>query len=192
MENPLRESIRETAKHWWIPLLVGIVMIGFSIWILSTPTTSYRSLSFLFSLVLTISGLAEVAFAVNNRQQIQGWGGLLVGALIDLALGVYLLVNPTVTMMVLPVLLGAVLLIRGAFVMGSSFSLRSVGVANWVLILLLGLALVIFAILMISNPTFGMFNIIIWTSMAFFFAGVYRISLALRLRTLKKRMDHES
>ncbi|WP_338875884.1 DUF308 domain-containing protein [Spirosoma sp. SC4-14] len=191
MEDPLHNSVRETAKHWWIPLLVGLLLIGFSIWIIATPLTSYLSLSVLFSFMLTVTGIAEVAFAINNRQRIQGWGWMMIGALIDLALGVYLLVNPSVTMVVLPMLLGAVLLLRGVFAMGSAFSLRSAGIPNWGWVLLLGIGLVVFAILMISNPTFGMFNIVIWTSMAFFFAGTYRISLALRLRSLKKRLDHE-
>ncbi|WP_420147542.1 HdeD family acid-resistance protein [Spirosoma sp.] len=191
MEESFNKTVRETAKYWWIPVLVGIVMIGFSIWIVLTPLTSYLSLSILFSIILAVSGLAEVAFAINNRQLINEWGWLLVGGLIDLALGMYLLMNPAVTMTVLPLLVGVVLLIRGAFAIGSSLRLRSAGIPNWGWAFALGLALVVFAILMISNPTFGMFNIVIWTGMAFLSAGIVRISSGLRLRQIKERLDHK-
>ncbi|GAB3278957.1 DUF308 domain-containing protein [Larkinella harenae] len=189
MENKVEDPLQKAVKYWWIPLLIGLLLIAFSLWIVFTPVASYATLSVLFSLMLTVSGLSEVASAVNYRQSVKGWGWMLVGGIIDLAFGMYLLMNPSVTMAVLPILLGVVLLLRGVFSMGLSLNLRAYGTPNWGWILLLGAGLVIFAIMMITNPAFGVFNIVIWTGMAIFFAGIFRVSLAIRLRSMKKRME---
>ncbi|MFD1143660.1 HdeD family acid-resistance protein [Larkinella insperata] len=189
MENKVEDSLRKAVRYWWIPLVTGILLIAFSIWIVFTPVASYATLSVLFSIILTVTGLSEVASAVNYCQSVKGWGWMLIGGLIDLALGMYLVMNPAVTMAVLPILLGAVLLLRGVFSIGMSLSLRSHGAPNWGSILLLGVVLVVFAVLMNANPAFGMFNIVIWTGMAVFFAGLSRVLLALRLRGLKNHID---
>lgn len=192
MENSIFKEVRRAVRNWWLLLLTGLLLIGLGIWILMTPLAAYASLAILFSISLTIAGLVEVAFAVSNRGAIDGWGWALVGGIIDLALGIYLLANPAVTLDVLPILLGIWLLFRGFSAVGTSAALRAYGVRNWGWLLAVGLGIVVFALVIIANPKLGALNIVIWTGVGFVLAGIFRIMVGLRMRRLKERLDHHS
>ncbi|RIV25262.1 HdeD family acid-resistance protein [Fibrisoma montanum] len=189
MENSVRKSVRRVIRNWWLLLLTGLLLLALGIWIIASPEDSYRSLSILFSVSLTITGLTEVAAAVSHRQSIDGWGWTLAGGLIDLALGLYFLANLDVTMTVLPILLGIWLLFRGVLAIGTSMNLRAYGAPNWGLSLALGIGIIVFAFLIVNNPSFGALNIVVWTGLSLILAGIFRIILSLRLRKLKERLD---
>jgi uncharacterized membrane protein HdeD (DUF308 family) len=192
MENSIIKEVRRAVKNWWLLVITGLLLIGLGVWILMTPLTAYASLAVLFSIGLTVAGLVEVAFAVSNRDAIDGWGWALVGGIIDLALGIYLLSNPAVTLVTLPILLGIWLLFRGFSAIGTSIALRGYGVTNWGWLLALGLGIIVFAIVIMNNPELGALNIVIWTGVGFILAGIFRIMVGLRLHRLKERLDEHN
>lgn len=181
--------MRRVIRNWWLLLLTGLLLLALGIWIIATPEESYRSLTILFSIILTITGLAEVAAAVSHRRAIDGWGWTMIGGIIDLGLGLYFLANLDTTMTVLPMLLGVWLFFRGIVAIGTSFNLRAYGVPNWGLNLVLGIGIVVFAFLVVNNPAFGALNIVVWTGLSLIMAGIFRIVISLRLRRLKERLD---
>lgn len=92
---------------------------------------------------------------------------------------------PAVTMTVLPFILGFWLVFRGFSAIGSAFDMKSYGAADWGWLLVLAIAIIFFGFMVLAVPAFGVANIIVWTSLSFIVAGVFRIFLALRLRKLK-------
>ncbi len=101
METVFNE-IQHSVKNWWASLLLGIVYIIVALWLMFAPLSSYVALSIVFSISMLISGILEILFAVSNRKGVPSWGWYIVGGLIDLVLGIYLIAYPMVSMEVIP------------------------------------------------------------------------------------------
>jgi len=184
MENQLFKNIKNAVKHWYLSLIVGILFLLFGFWILKTPLESYLTLALLFGVVFLVNGVFEIIFSISNRKEIDNWGWILAGGIIDLLFGIVLASNVGLSMAVLPFYVGFILLFRSVAAMGYAFDLKGFGVRDWYWLLLLGILGLIFSFIMIWNPIFGGMTIIIWTALAFITYGLFRIILAFKLRRL--------
>ena len=90
METVFNE-IQHSVKNWWASLLLGIVYIIVALWLMFAPLSSYVALSIVFSISMLISGILEILFAVSNRKGVPSWGWYIVGGIIDVILGIYLI-----------------------------------------------------------------------------------------------------
>jgi uncharacterized membrane protein HdeD (DUF308 family) len=188
MTQTIFNEIKEVVKYWWLLLLTGLLLIAVGIWVFASPAAAYLSLSVLFGACILAIGFFETVFAITVRKSMKGWGWTLAGGLLDIVIGSYLLAYPTVTMAILPFVLGFWLLFRGFSAIGFSFDMKSYGDLNWGWFLLLAIGIIIFAFMILAVPAFGVANIIAWTGLSFIFAGVFRIILAFRLRKWKSTM----
>ena len=96
METVFNE-IQHSVKNWWASLLLGIVYIIVALWLMFAPLSSYVALSIVFSISMLISGILEILFAVSNRKGVPSWGWYIVGGIIDVILGIYLIAYPMVS-----------------------------------------------------------------------------------------------
>lgn len=92
---------------------------------------------------------------------------------------------PVVTMAVLPLILGFWILIRGFMAIGGALDLRTLGVRGWAWLAFAGGLIILLAATILAYPGWGIANIIIWTGLAFMFAGMFRIAMAFKLRKYK-------
>ena len=92
METVFNE-IQHSVKNWWASLLLGIVYIIVALWLMFAPLSSYVALSIVFSISMLISGILEILFAVSNRKGVPSWGWYIVGGIIDVILGIYLIAH---------------------------------------------------------------------------------------------------
>jgi hypothetical protein len=185
MAQTILRSIKEAVNYWWLLLLTGVILICVGVWIMASPGAAYVSLSILFAIGILATGIFETAFAVTVRLSLDGWGWILASGLLDIIIGAYLLMYPGITMTVLPFILGFWLVFRGFSGVGSAFDMKSYGASDWGWLLILAIAVIFFGFLVLAVPAFGVTNILLWTSISFIVAGVFRIFLALRLRRLK-------
>jgi hypothetical protein len=184
MENQLFKNIKNAVKHWYLSLIVGILFLLFGFWILKTPLESYVTLALLFGVVFLVNGIFEIIFSISNRKEIDNWGWILAGGIIDLLFGIVLASNVGLSMAVLPFYVGFMLLFRSVAAIGYAFDLKGFGIRDWYWLLLLGILGLLFSFIMIWNPVFGGMTIIIWTALAFITYGIFRIILAFKLRRL--------
>lgn len=184
MENQLFKNIKNAVKHWYLSLIVGILFLLFGFWILKTPLESYVTLALLFGVVFLVNGIFEIIFSISNRKEIDNWGWILAGGIIDLLFGFVLASNVGLSMAVLPFYVGFMLLFRSVAAIGYAFDLKGFGMRDWYWLLLLGILGLLFSFIMIWNPVFGGMTIIIWTALAFITYGIFRIILAFKLRRL--------
>jgi len=170
-----------THRYWWLILIIGILSILCGIWVFRNPAESYFALAVYFSIMFMLYGIGEIinAFA-GPRYRNWGWG-LAIGIL-DLAVGIILLGNLAWTADILPYLVGFLLMFAGISFIGQSTVLQSYRIPNWGWILTGGILTLIFAFLIIFHPLFGIFNIIIWTGLAFIFGGVSAIFYSFALK----------
>ena len=177
-----KEAVKYAADYWWLMLLAGILLIGLGLWVLATPVASYLSLSLLFAIGMVMTGIFEVLFSITNTRFVKGWGWILIGGMIDLLLGIYLLYYPLLTMIILPMIIGLWMLFRGFMAIGSSIELKDSGIPNWGWVSFTGLLIIVCSLVILVHPLFGVINIIIWTALSLIITGVSRIYLSLKLR----------
>ena len=130
METVFNE-IQHSVKNWWTSLLLGIVYIIVALWLMFSPVSTYVALSIIFSVSMLISGILEIIFALSNRKGVPSWGWYIVGGLIDLVLGIYLIAYPMVSMEVIPFIIAFWLMFRGFSSTGYSIDLKRYGTRDW-------------------------------------------------------------
>jgi uncharacterized membrane protein HdeD (DUF308 family) len=116
----MREVAEQIRHLWWIPLLTGVVSIGFGLAILATDWT-VRTLVVITGLVFIIRGIAlafSPAYAgrTSGEQVVAGIAGVIAG--------VVLVAWPGPSLLVLAFFTGAWLAVSGSFHIVTSFSRR--------------------------------------------------------------------
>jgi uncharacterized membrane protein HdeD (DUF308 family) len=186
MQTRIAENVKNVAKYWYLSLLLGVIFIFVGIWVLQTPVESYLALTVLFSLTFFFHGIGEIFYYVANRKAVEHWGWGLTGGTIDLLFGTWLIASPLVSIAVLPFVVAFMLLYRSATAMAVSFDLKSMGVSDWWLSLVMGALGLIFSFMMLFNPALGGMTIVIWTAMALISIGIFRILLSFKLKQLNQ------
>ncbi len=184
MKTTIAKTIKESIRYWWLFLVTGIILIGVGIWVFVSQEEAYLSLSVLFAVGIFITGVLETAFAVTARKSIDSWGWTLASGILDLVIGTYLFAYPLVTMEILPLILGFWLLFRGISAIGFALDMKSYHLPNWSMLLALGILIIIFGVMILVVPAFGVLNIIIWTAFSFIAAGIFRVIISFRLKAL--------
>lgn len=178
-------------KYWWLSLLVGIIFILFAIYLMFAPLASYIALSILFSVSMFVSGVFEIAFAVSNRRNISSWGWYLTGGIIDLILGIFLMINPGLSMSVLPFVLAFWLMFRGFSAIGYAIDLKRYGTRKWGWYMAFGILAILCSIGIIWQPAIGAFTLVYMVAYALLIIGIFRIMVAFELKNLHKRNKNQ-
>ncbi len=177
--------IRETVKHWYIPLIIGLLFLVMGIYIFTVPVETYLTLSVLFSISFLVSGLSDVFFSLQNRKAVHGWGWYLVSGIISVLLGVYLVQYPGISITVLPFVVGFTMMFRSAYLLGFAFDLRSYGIMNWGNLAVASVLGIVLSFLLLANPVVTGLSLSVLTALTFIFIGVSSIMLSLNLKKIK-------
>ena len=179
------KTVKNTVKYWYIPLIIGLTFIGTGIYTLVSPLESYVALSIIFRLSFLFSGLAEMVFSVSNRDEIDNWGWTLAFGILTFLLGIVLVLNPDISMITLPLYIGFIVLFRSIMGISYALELKNYGVLDWGNLMLLGIIGVIFSFLLILDPEFAGFSIIVWTGLALITVGLFSVYLSYKLKKIK-------
>lgn len=185
----MEEQLRKSVKQWYLPLILGILLILAGGWVFTTPLASYITLSLFFATTFLVVGIFQIVHAVGNRNALEGWGWYLVGGILDLILGILLLSQLGATMLVLAFFVGFGVLFRSILGIGHAIDLKKQGAKDWGLLLFFGILGVLFSFILIWNPIFAGLTVVFYTGMAFILVGFFNIFLGLRLRKVKKELD---
>ena len=82
-------------KHWWSPLILGIILLALGIVVLLFPQASYITMSMLFGIVIALSGIMYIGMGMQRKLKGRGW--LIAGGIIELILGLFLSFSPAVS-----------------------------------------------------------------------------------------------
>jgi uncharacterized membrane protein HdeD (DUF308 family) len=147
-------------------LFRGIVAVLFGILALVWPKITLVVLVLLFGIFAVISGITAVAAALRTRGE-QGWGLLLFEGIVGILAGVVALVWPGITALVFLYLLAAWAIITGILELVAPLGFPMRG-GRAVLMVLAGLASIVFGILIAAQPASGLLAVV-WL------IGVYAI-----------------
>lgn len=179
------KTIKKTVKHWYVPAIIGALLIVFGIYIFTTPLETYGTLTMLFSLSFLFSGIAETFFSVQNRKIIEGWGWYLTGGIFNSVIGLMLLSRPEISAFTLPLVVGFTLMFRSIQGLGFSFELKNYGSLKWGNLAIASILGLVFSIILLFNPIFTGISLVVMTALAFIFSGITGIVLGFQLKKLK-------
>jgi uncharacterized membrane protein HdeD (DUF308 family) len=186
MQTPFINSIKKSIKHWYIPLLVGILFVIMSIVAFTSPLTSLLTLSLFFALTFIFGGLSEVIFSISNRHQLENWGWSLAFGILTFIIGISLLSHPGLSISVLGFYIGFLLLFRSISSIGFAMDIKKYGSKNWGAMLVFGILGAIVSFILIWNPIIAGMSIVVLIALSFLFAGLFSIVMAFQLRKLHK------
>jgi Short repeat of unknown function (DUF308) len=184
--STILETLTSDVRNWWWFVVKGLLLIIAGVAIFARPLDGYAGLSVLFSMVMLGAGLAQIFFASSNSDVLKGWGWTLASGILDVVIGIYLLTFPLVTMVTLPFILGFWLLFRSFYLIGASFDLKGLGIANWGWLLFGGILSTILGFFVLYYPGAGAISIIFVSGSAFTVAGVFNLYLAVKLKAMRK------
>jgi uncharacterized membrane protein HdeD (DUF308 family) len=179
------KTISNTIKHWYMPLIIGLLLIAMGIYIFTVPLATYLTLTAFFTASFIASGILEIYFSVANRNEIDGWGWYLTGGILTLFVGILLAVEPGISATTLPFFVGFSLLFKSFQGLGLAFDLKNYGILRWGNLALTSVLGIIFSLLLVMNPIFTGISLVTLTAFAFIFAGISGIVLAFDLKKLK-------
>ncbi|MEL7121844.1 MAG: DUF308 domain-containing protein [Bacteroidota bacterium] len=190
----LFENFKSSLKHWYIPLIIGIVFVLVGIYTFTIPLETYVTLSILFSLSFLFSGISELYFAYANRNTIKGWGWYLVGGIVTVAIGLLMISNPEISMTIIPFYLGFTLLFRALQGLGFAFELRRVKEAKWGNLAISSGLGILLSIYLLAHPMVAGLSLVVLTAITFMVIGTVSIFLSLQLKKIKdfpEKIDKE-
>lgn len=111
---PTRSTVL-TKELWWFIVLSGAASVVFGAVALFWPKLTLVTLVFLFAVFVLVAGLVELFSALKNIKGNRLWWLSLLLAVVNIAIGVYLVRNPLVTAVVFVMLLAAAIGVRAIF-----------------------------------------------------------------------------
>ena len=185
----MNQEITETAKpsYWWVPLLFGVVFVLIGYWILRSPEESFEKITKFIGIIILVSGTIQLIFTLMHRRGIPGWGFQLAGDLFDLAVGIALVINPSLLLKVITLFVGIWLIANSISIFMKAAEARKDQHPYWKWEFALGLFLMVLAGIFLWHPMLLGISIAVWTALAFIILGIFRIVLTFRLRRLRKQ-----
>lgn len=183
------ETTEQVVKKWYLPLIIGIVLVIMGIGTMITPASSYLALSVLFAIGFFVNGILETYFAIVNKSE--NWGWSLVMGILGIILGLMLLFNPALSAITLPFYVGFLLLFHSVTGIGIALHMKQNYVIDWGTLMVIAILGVLFSVILIFNPLLAGISIVLWTGFAFLASGFFSIYLSIRIRKLHKILKKE-
>ena len=176
--------IEALKRYWWVPVIRGIAGIVFGVIAFAYPGLALATLVLLFGAWVLIDGVFRIVGATAGRASDPDWGFHLIIGILGIVVGVLTFRAPGITALALIIYIAAWALMIGAAEIALAIKLRREIKGEWFLILI-GLASIIFAVLLLWNPGPGAVALL-WliASYAIVF-GVLAIFFGFRLRSLR-------
>jgi uncharacterized membrane protein HdeD (DUF308 family) len=170
-------------RYWWMPALRGAIAIVFGVLALLLPGITLLSLVLLFAVYAIFGGAVWTIGAIQNRKSDDHWWVLLMAGLASIGAGVIALIHPTLTALVLILLIGANALVTGVLDIVVAVRLRK-RIRGETLLVLNGLASIVFGAIVFLYPLGAGALALVWLIAAYAIGtGVLLLVLSLRVRS---------
>lgn len=180
MEKETSKKREFSGRFWWLALIVGILAIILGIYLMVNFAAAYETLVFFVALYFIIGGVIYAFSAIGQRNA--GWPlGLILGILM-LIMGILLLNHPLFTGWLVVLFSGIGILSQGCQTIVGAVALKQLQEKTWWLPLILGIVILIFGILVISNPIFSVILLTVLMSLGILIFGINSVMISMRLR----------
>jgi uncharacterized membrane protein HdeD (DUF308 family) len=169
------------SRGWWLFVLRGVLAVLLAVLAFTSPADTLAALVLVFGVFALFDGILSIFGSVAAAGMRQPWWPLVVRGLLGIAAGVFALVRPDMTALVLVYLVAFWAILGGATELVAAFELHDLVPHAW-LLGLAGAAAIVFGVLVIASPSAGALALV-WILGVF--AAVYGIAyLAFGFRLL--------
>jgi uncharacterized membrane protein HdeD (DUF308 family) len=176
--------IESLKRHWWVPVIRGIAAIVFGVIAFVYPGITIATLVLFFGAWVLIDGIFRVIGAIGHRVSDPDWGWHIVIGIVGIIVGLLTFHAPQITALALIIYIAAWALMIGATEIAFAIKLRREIKGEWFLILM-GLASIVFAVLLLWNPIAGAAAVIWLIAWYAVVLGILAIVFGFRLKTLR-------
>ena len=169
-------------RYWWLLALRGLAAVLFGILAFVWPGMTIFWLVCFFGAYALVNGILSFVLAAKAPKG-SGIVGLVLGGLLSVAAGLVTFFWPALTALGLLILIAWWAIFNGIMEIVSAIRLRKVIRNEWLLVLA-GIASIVFGILLLLQPAVGALVLIWWIGAWALFFGVLLMALAFRMRHL--------
>ena len=181
----LYERAMEPVKHWWMYLIIGVLAFILGVFMLTNPAITYEMMTLLLGLALLVFGVIEMIVGIFSRNIFVSRAAVIIGAVLNIVLGILLAANPGIAAITLPLILGMWMLYQSFMTISYAGDLKNFKVKGYGLTLFCGIVLLVLAILILLRPmTLGVMTVAVYIALSFIIYGLSEIVSAFRLRTI--------
>jgi uncharacterized membrane protein HdeD (DUF308 family) len=169
------------ARNWWALLIRGIAAVIFGILAFLWPGATLFAICILFGAYAFVDGVFAIVSAVRAAQAHERWWPFVIEGIVGLAIAAVTFYDISITFLALYFTVAVWAFVTGILEIAAGIQLRK-SITNEFLLILAGLASIVFGIFMFWHPIAATIAIIwIIATYAIVF-GIIMIALAFRLR----------
>ncbi|MDE2482268.1 MAG: HdeD family acid-resistance protein [bacterium] len=169
------------ARNWWAILLRGIAALVFGLCALFWPGAAGIALVILFGAYALVDGIFALVAAVRAVESHERWMALALEGVVGIAIAAVTYFDLRLTASALFLTIAAWAVLTGILEIVAAIQLRKVLPNDW-LLLLGGIASIVFGALMVAFPLAGAVTVIYLIGAYAIVFGVVLIGFGLRLR----------
>jgi uncharacterized membrane protein HdeD (DUF308 family) len=166
---------------WWMLALRGAAGFTFGVLALALPGLTLTFLVALYAAYAIVGGVGAISGAVRHRRDTPGWWAPLLLGLCSVAAGVIAILLPTITALVLVVVMGVNAIATGVFDLITAFRLRVHIRGPWSLHLS-GILSLVFGALVLAWPGAGALALVWMVGAYAIFTGALLLAPGLSAR----------
>lgn len=168
-------------SYWWLPLILGIIIMALGIAIMLFPGASYVTLSLLFGVIIILSGIFNIVMASSKTAIGRGW--MIAMGVVEILLGLFLTLFPALSAVTIPFFFGFWLLLKGFMLIGVGFDLSKIKGSGWFWSIITAVMVIICAIIVLAQPlVFGVEAVLLWIEISLIICGLTLMSFAFQLK----------
>jgi uncharacterized membrane protein HdeD (DUF308 family) len=175
------------AKNWWSLVIRGFLGILVGILTFFWPGITLIALVFLFAGYALVDGVVSVVGAIRAIANRDRWGALLFEGIVGIGAAVITVLWPGITLLSLVLVIAAWAIVTGIAEIVAAVRLRRHISGEW-LLLVAGIASVVFGVLVALLPAVGALVIALWFGAYALVFGAILVALGFRLHSLERRV----
>ncbi|MBO5809724.1 MAG: DUF308 domain-containing protein [Bacteroidales bacterium] len=186
----LHDRAMEPVRHWWMYLIIGVLAFVLGVFMLTNPSITYEMMTLLLGLALVVFGIIELIVGLFSRNIFVSRAAVIIGAILNIVLGILLAANPGIAALTLPLILGMWMLYQSFMIISYAGDLKGFKVKGYGLTMFCGIVLLVLAVLILLRPiTIGMMTAAIYIALSFIIYGLSEIVSAFRLKSIHNILD---
>lgn len=188
----LTSKVARAVKHWWLMLIAGLLCLVMGIVVFVFPLESYVTLAILFGVLMLAVGAIQLIVASTSGNYLTMRGYFVVGGVMDLILGIFLCIYPSVSLVALPIMLGIWMMYNSFVIIAFGGDMETFRLGGSGLVIVGGVLLLLLSAIILLNPfSAGVTTVIIFTGIGLLVLGCLLCVLSFKLKYVDKEIEME-